>query len=76
MITGQSSSPAASMTNFECPYCHTCGLVRTERIFHGRKALTSYYCGACTRLWEVGDDETPDCSSSEPLPRRRQTEQT
>ena len=63
------------MTNLECPYCHTGGLVRSERIFHGRKALTSYYCGACTRLWEVAD-EAPDRSSSEPLPRRRQTEQT
>ena len=46
------------MTRVTCPYCHREGLVRSERIFKGRTAISAYYCGGCTRAWEVADDSS------------------
>ena len=59
------------MTHVECPYCDQAGLVRSERIFKGGSALTSYSCAGCTRAWEVADD-TPNGTTAEILTPPRQ----
>lgn len=43
----------------ECPYCGRTGFVRTERVIKGGRAVTAYFCGACTRKWEKPDEEPP-----------------
>jgi hypothetical protein len=54
------------MTRVKCRYCHRVGLVRSERIFKGRTAITAYYCGGCTRAWKIAD-ESSDRSAAEHL---------
>jgi hypothetical protein len=55
------------MTRITCPYCNRIGLVRSERIFKGRSAISAYYCGGCTRSWEMAD-ESRDLSPAEQQP--------
>lgn len=40
-----------------CPYCKRVGFVRREHVIKGGKAVTLFYCGSCTRSWEVADGE-------------------
>jgi hypothetical protein len=56
------------MTRLKCPYCQRQGLVRSERIFKGRAAMTSYYCGGCTRAWEIVDEAVTRDSTAQPAP--------
>ena len=59
------------MTRVKCPYCGKPGLVRSERIFKGRSALTAYYCGVCAGAWQIADD-TSNGSAVEIVTRPRQ----
>lgn len=38
-----------------CQYCKRVGFVRREHVIKGGKAVTMFYCGSCTRSWEVAD---------------------
>jgi predicted RNA-binding Zn-ribbon protein involved in translation (DUF1610 family) len=44
------------MPNRKCRRCGKAGLIRSERVITGRRAVTIYYCGGCGYSWEEQDD--------------------
>jgi hypothetical protein len=43
-----------------CIHCGKTGFVRREHIIQAGKAITAFYCGACNRSWQTGDQELKD----------------
>ena len=43
-----------------CVHCGKAGFVRREHVIQGGKVMTTFYCGACNRSWQIEDKDSGD----------------
>jgi len=60
------------MPDTACPYCHTVGFVRKERIITGSNSVVEFTCGRCNRVWASDDRcDVPDRRATSRGDRRK-----